>query len=96
MTHRPKDSYFTDRRYCSSLSDVRPFLKSIHEITLTIRKFHTKHFTIADLIENGTLNAKTAEFLRERVSNRQNILISGGTGSGKTTLLNILARFHPR
>src|SRR6202042_810945 len=34
-------------------------------------------------------------FLRERVSNRQNILISGGTGTGKTTLLNILADFIP-
>src|SRR5437588_3600282 len=68
---------------------------SIDGITLTIRKFNTKHFTIADLIENGTLSAKTAEFLRERVNNRQNILISGGTGTGKTTLLNILADFIP-
>src|SRR5258707_9944438 len=68
---------------------------SIDGITLTIRKFNTKHFTIADLIENGTLSAKTAESLREKVSNRQNILISGGTGTGKTTLLNILADFIP-
>ena len=68
---------------------------SIDGITLTIRKFNTKHFTIADLIENGTLSANTAEFLRERVSNRQNVLISGGTGTGKTTLLNILADFIP-
>lgn len=64
---------------------------SIDGITLTIRKFNTRHFTMADLIENGTLSAETAELLREKVGNRQNILISGGTGSGKTTLLNILA-----
>jgi pilus assembly protein CpaF len=68
---------------------------SIDGITLTIRKFNTRHFTIADLIENRTLSADTAEFLREKVSNRQNILISGGTGSGKTTLLNILADSIP-
>src|SRR5258708_6307156 len=64
---------------------------SIDGITLTIRKFNTRHFTMADLIENVTLSAETAELLREKVGNRQNILISGGTGSGKTTLLNILA-----
>jgi pilus assembly protein CpaF len=68
---------------------------SIDGITLTIRKFNTRHFTMADLIENRTLSADTAEFLREKVSNRQNILISGGTGSGKTTLLNILADSIP-
>ncbi len=68
---------------------------SIDGITLTIRKFNTRHFTMADLIENGTLSAETAVLLRERVGNRQNILISGGTGSGKTTLLNILADSIP-
>jgi len=68
---------------------------SIDGITLTIRKFNTRHFTIADLIENGTLSATTADLLREKVCSRQNILISGGTGSGKTTLLSILADFIP-
>jgi pilus assembly protein CpaF len=68
---------------------------SIDGITLTIRKFNTRHFTMADLIENGTLSHETAAVLRERVGNRQNILISGGTGSGKTTLLNILADSIP-
>src|SRR5216684_2557191 len=68
---------------------------SIDGITLTIRKFNTRHFKIADLIANGTLSANTADFLREKVVNCQNILISGGTGTGKTTLLNILADFIP-
>jgi pilus assembly protein CpaF len=68
---------------------------SIDGITLTIRKFNTRHFTMADLIENGTVIADAAEFLCEKVRNRQNILISGGTGSGKTTLLNILADSIP-
>jgi len=50
---------------------------------------------MADLIENGTLDSESAELLREKVANRQTILISGGTGSGKTTLLNILADSIP-
>jgi pilus assembly protein CpaF len=99
------------RRLGDDISEAKPILDSrlpdgsrvaavlppcsIDGITLTIRKFNTKHFTIADLIENSTLSAKTAEFLREKVCSRQNILISGGTGTGKTTLLNILADFIP-
>jgi len=68
---------------------------SIDGITLTIRKFNTRHFTMTDLVENGTLTETTAQFLRDKMINRQNILISGGTGSGKTTLLNILADSIP-
>ncbi len=99
------------RRLGDDISEAKPILDSrlpdgsrvaavlppcsIDGITLTIRKFNTRHFTMADLIENGTLDANTAEFLREKVANRQNILISGGTGTGKTTLLNILADFIP-
>lgn len=99
------------RRLGDDISEAKPILDSrlpdgsrvaavlppcsIDGITLTIRKFNTRHFTMADLIENGTLSAETAVLLRERVGNRQNILISGGTGSGKTTLLNILADSIP-
>lgn len=99
------------RRLGDDISEAKPILDSrlpdgsrvaavlppcsIDGITLTIRKFNTRHFTMADLIENGTLSADTAECLSEKVRNRQNILISGGTGSGKTTLLNILADSIP-
>jgi pilus assembly protein CpaF len=68
---------------------------SMNGITLTIRKFNTRHFTMTDLIENRTLTPAGAQFLRDKVKNRQNILISGGTGTGKTTLLNILADSIP-
>lgn len=99
------------RRLGDDISEAKPILDSrlpdgsrvaavlppcsIDGITLTIRKFNTRHFTMDDLIENGTLNAAVADCLRKRISNRQNILISGGTGTGKTTLLNILADFIP-
>ena len=72
---------------------IRPC--SIDGITLTIRKFNTRNFTIEDLIQTGTLTAQLAALLKEQVERRSNLLISGGTGTGKTTLLNILAAFVP-
>jgi pilus assembly protein CpaF len=68
---------------------------SIHGITLTIRKFNTRSFTIDDLIRIGTITEAMATYLKNAIINRKNILISGGTGTGKTTLLNILADFIP-
>src|SRR5947209_19911691 len=68
---------------------------SIQGITLTIRKFNARSFTIHDLIRIGTISNETAAYLRASILARKNILISGGTGTGKTTLLNILADFIP-
>jgi pilus assembly protein CpaF len=68
---------------------------SIHGITLTIRKFNTRSFTVNDLIRIGTITEATASYLKDAIINRKNILISGGTGTGKTTLLNILADSIP-
>jgi pilus assembly protein CpaF len=68
---------------------------SIHGITLTIRKFNARSFTIDDLIRTGTITEASATYLRKAIIHRKNILISGGTGTGKTTLLNILADFIP-
>lgn len=62
---------------------------------VTIRKFASKKLTDGDLIKFGSLNRPMAQFLKEAVRSRQNILVSGGTGSGKTTLLNILSQFIP-
>lgn len=61
------------------------------DAALTIRRFRKHIFSLADLVENGTLSASAAEFLRKSVRAKINIFISGGTGSGKTTLLNALA-----
>src|SRR5205085_11700919 len=68
---------------------------SVGGITLTIRKFNARHFTVEDLIRIGTLSQLAADLLKQRVEARNNILISGGTGTGKTTLLNILTSFVP-
>jgi len=68
---------------------------SIHGITLTIRKFNTRSFTVEHLIRIGTITELMATLLKKAIEDRKNILISGGTGTGKTTLLNILADFIP-
>src|SRR5262245_43654742 len=68
---------------------------SLGGITLTIRKFSARHFTMENLISLGSIHPDVASLLCGEVENRQNILISGGTGTGKTTLLNILADFIP-
>ncbi len=45
------------------------------------------------LIEQGSLNQKSAGILQALVEARLNVLISGGTGSGKTTMLNAMSSF---
>ena len=62
---------------------------------LTIRKFTSRNFTMADLVERGMLTAEQATVLAESVRRGDNVLISGGTSSGKTTLLNVLADCIP-
>lgn len=62
---------------------------------VTIRKFTSRDFTLADLVRGGMLSEEQAASLTDSVREGQNILIAGGTGSGKTTLLNVLADAIP-
>lgn len=66
---------------------------SLNGVTLTIRKFNTRHFEMHDLIAAGTLDQQLANRLEDYVLSRKNILVSGGTSCGKTTIVNILSRF---
>jgi pilus assembly protein CpaF len=99
------------RRLGDDISEAKPILDSrlpdgsrvaavippcsLGGVTLTIRKFSTRHFEMQDLIAAGTLDQPLANRLEDYVLGRKNILISGGTGSGKTTFLNALGRFIP-
>src|SRR3990172_8142917 len=62
---------------------------------LTIRKFRNEPFSLDELIGIRTMSREAADYLREAVIRRMNIIVSGGTGSGKTTLLNALSQFIP-
>ena len=62
---------------------------------ITIRRFGSRRFTAADLVELGSLTPGQVELIRDTLLGRQNVLVSGGTGSGKTTLLNALIELLP-
>ena len=57
---------------------------------LTIRKHGTRTFTVADLVDNGTLPPAVLDTARHVLAAKGNILIAGSTGSGKTTLMAAL------
>lgn len=73
---------------------IRPL--SVTGPIVTIRKFAVVPFTLADLVENGTMNDRMAAFLDAAVAAKINMIVSGGTGSGKTTLLNVLSGSIPQ
>ena len=62
---------------------------------LTIRRFSKTPVSINKLVKWDSMTAEMAAFLEVCVSERKNLMISGGTGSGKTTLLNALSSFIP-
>jgi type IV secretion system protein VirB11 len=55
-----------------------------------IRKPAVAVFTLDDYVWTGVMTAEQAEFLRQAVADRRNILVAGGTSTGKTTLTNAL------
>ncbi|MGA8851444.1 MAG: ATPase, T2SS/T4P/T4SS family [Aeromicrobium sp.] len=62
---------------------------------VNIRKFIAKAHSLPDLVELGSLDRRTADFLDASVRAGLNIMVSGGTQAGKTTLLNCLAASIP-
>ena len=62
---------------------------------ITIRRFGTRSFSAAQLVEQGALPEHIRHAAEQTLHTRRNILVSGGTGSGKTTLLNALIALIP-
>jgi pilus assembly protein CpaF len=99
------------RRLGDDISEAKPILDSrlpdgsrvaavippcsLNGVTLTIRRFNSRHFEIEDLIRSGTLDRALANRLEDYILQRRNVLLSGGTSSGKTTLLTALGKFIP-
>lgn len=61
--------------------------------TISIRKFRRDLLQANDLVTYRSVSEDMLRFLRKAVSQRANILVSGGTGTGKTTFLNVLSSF---
>jgi len=59
--------------------------------SFSIRLPARKIFTLDQYVENGIMTAEQQDRILQAVTDRKNILVSGGTGSGKTTLLNAVA-----
>ena len=64
-------------------------------LSMSIRRFPVGRLSLRHLIDSGSLTDEAAEFLRQCIAERRNVLVSGGTGTGKTTLLNALAALIP-
>lgn len=64
--------------------------------SITIRKFPSRRPQMNDLLRVGSLDRNISLFLTLCVTQRKNMIVSGGTGSGKTTLLNVLSGCIPR
>jgi len=58
--------------------------------TFTIRKKAVNIFTLDDYVKANSLSAQQADFLKQAIKTRKNIMIAGGTASGKTTFANAL------
>jgi len=83
------DARFPDcSRACFTTRDVTP-----QGITASIRINRINMLELKDLVNSNAMNQDMAEFLIEKVYQRANMMISGGTGSGKTTLLRALSKF---
>ena len=63
--------------------------------SITIRKFFSDLDDLDDLIEQGTMSRKMADFLIACVKGKLNIIFSGGTGAGKTTTMEMLSKHIP-
>ena len=62
---------------------------------LSIRKFRKIPLTAEDLLRGGSITEQEIAYLKDRVENRANLIVVGGTGSGKTTFLNMLSSWIP-
>ncbi|WP_370869530.1 P-type conjugative transfer ATPase TrbB [Pseudomonas sp.] len=58
--------------------------------TFALRKRAMSVIRLAQYVADGILTPTQADYLREAVLSRQNILVAGGTSTGKTTLANAL------
>lgn len=84
------NTYLKDNSRLNAI--INPVTESV---SVTIRKFSEKPFTIRDLINFKTISLDALTFLSLAFLTDSNIMVVGNTGSGKTTTLNTLLSFIP-
>ncbi|MGD8997874.1 MAG: ATPase, T2SS/T4P/T4SS family [Anaerolineae bacterium] len=63
---------------------------------INVRRFALKSFTFDDLLERGSVDEETVEFLKEAArSMNVSVMFSGRPAAGKTTWLNAFSRYLP-
>lgn len=62
----------------------------VENVSFNIRKKSKIIFTLDDYVSQKVLTGSQADWLRQAIRDRKNILVSGGPGTGKTTLTNAL------
>lgn len=68
----------------------------VEQITAAFRKPSAILFTVEDLISQGCMSEKQADYINSAVLSHKNIMLAGATGSGKTTFTNTLISLIPR
>lgn len=56
----------------------------------TIRKKATLIYTLTDYVKQGIMTKTQMQTIKKAVTDKNNILVVGGTGTGKTTLVNAI------
>ncbi len=69
---------------------------SVRGTVISLRIPRRRRFSLADLVANGSLDERGADWLAAMVSRRAALLVTGGTGSGKTTVLGALIGAMPQ
>lgn len=72
---------------CRFQGEMPPIVKNPQ---FNIRKKAIRIFTLDDYVANGTMSKYYADYLKQAIRQRKNILVVGGTGTGKTTFLNAI------
>lgn len=69
---------------------------SVRGTVISLRIPSRRRFSLADLVANGSLDERGADWLAAMVAHRAALLVTGGTGSGKTTVLGALIGAMPQ
>ena len=91
---------FTDKqgnsKFILRLNISTPYVNSVSNSYLHIRKISKTKKGLESLIKAGMLDRKTAEYLTEKAKSAKGILFTGKGASGKTTIMNELLEYIPQ